>query len=183
MVDWRTDSSEIVYENPWFLIRRDKVHNHNNKPMTMSYMELKNPTVSIIATDREGRILLQRNYRYNIQQTVWEIPAGHSDGEDLLEAAKRELLEETGLASDDWEDLGMFYIAPGVANMQQKYFLARSVYPVKSKHDEDEQITGHRFFSLDEIESMLIDNKINSYMAPIGVYLAMIRTRRSKGNT
>jgi 8-oxo-dGTP pyrophosphatase MutT (NUDIX family) len=171
---WKTDSSEVVHETPWFKIRQDKVLNHNSKPMTMTYMELRHPSVSIIATDSEGRILLQRSYRYNIKQTVWEIPAGHSDGQDLLVAAKRELQEETGLASDDWEDLGMFYIAPGVANIQQKYFLARNVRPIEGERDEDEEITEQRFFTIEEIEAMLASNEINSYMAPIGVYLAKI---------
>lgn len=175
MPDWKTLKSETVYETPWFKINRDEVLNHNGRPMTFSYLELRHPSVSIIATDKEGRILLQHNYRHNIKQTVWEIPAGHSDGQDLLTAGKRELQEETGLASHDWEDLGMFYIGPGIGNIQQKYFLARNVYPVDGERDADEQITEQRFFTIDEIEAMLNRNEINSYMAPIGVYLAKIR--------
>jgi len=178
MADWQTKSSEVVYENPWFKILKDEVVNHNGKPMTMSYMMLHHPGVAIVATDSEGRILLQRNYRYNVKQTIWEIPTGHSDGQDLLVAAKRELQEETGLASDDWEELGMFYVAPGVADSQQKYFLARNTYAIAGDRDEDEQITDQRFFSVEEIEVMLDTNEINSYMAPIGIYLAKIRNAK-----
>jgi 8-oxo-dGTP pyrophosphatase MutT (NUDIX family) len=180
MAEWQTDSSEILHETPWMKLRRDEVRNHNGKPMTFTYIEFHHPSVSVIATDTEGRILLQRNYRHNIKQTVWEIPAGHSDGQDLLVAAKRELQEETGLASDGWEDMGMFYIAPGIANIQQEYFLARNVYPIAGDRDEDEEITEQKFFTIDEIEAMLLSGEINSYMAPIGVYLAKIRNQKGE---
>lgn len=180
MANWKTDSSRVIHETPWFIIREDKIRNHRDTPMTFTHMDMKNPSVSIIATDEQGRILLQRNYRHNIKKTVWEIPAGHSDGQDLLEAAKRELQEETGLGSDDWTDLGLFYIAPGVANIKQQYFLARNVHPVEGERDEDEEITEIRFFTVDEIDEMFRNNEIQSYMAPIGI--AVARAKGLKGD-
>lgn len=174
MSDWQTLSSESVYSTQWFDIRRDEVRNHNGKPLTYSYLKLAHPGVCIVAVNSEGKILLQRNFRYPIGKTVWELPAGHSDGQDLLEAAKRELAEETGLVSDNWVDLGSFYIASGIADSQQHYFLARNVRPSDAERDEDEQITEQRFFTIAEIEAMLKAGGIQLHAVPIGVYLAKL---------
>lgn len=174
MTDWQTDSSEVVYETPWIKLRKDELHDHNGKPRTYTYLELHSPGVGIVATDKQGRILLQRDYRYTIKKFAWGIPAGHSDGQDLLVAAKRELREETGLASEDWTDLGTFYIAAGVANIQQKFFLARSVHLVTDERDEDEQITEQRFCTTAEVENMLRNHEIDTHMTPIGVYMAKL---------
>jgi 8-oxo-dGTP pyrophosphatase MutT (NUDIX family) len=181
MADWQTESSEIIHETPWLKLRRDQLRNHNGKPMTYTYVELHHPGVAIIAMDIGGKILLQRNYRPTIKETVWEIPAGHSDGQDLLTAAQRELQEETGLASDDWLELGTFNIASGIANSLQRYFLARNVYPVSGDRDEEEQITDQQFFSVADIEAMLKRGEINSHVVPIGVYLAKIHGLTKKG--
>lgn len=157
---WQTKSSAVVYDTPWFKIYRDEILNHNKKPMTYSYMKLPYPPVTIIAVNEQDQILLQKNYRYVIGETVWEVPAGHSDGQDPLEAAKRELLEETGLESDNWSSLGEARLALGVADVHHYIFLARNVRQVTDERDEDELITDQRFFPLDEVRKMILQNEI-----------------------
>lgn len=178
MSDWKTESSDIVYETPWIKVRRDEVRNHNNTPLTYSYIELHHPTVGIVAMDDKGRILLQRNYRYTIGKSVWELPAGFSDGQDLLTAAKRELMEEASLISEDWTDLGNFFLAPGIGNVQQNFFLARNCRKSEGERDEEEQITEQRFFTLEEFDKMLIGGEINSYMAPLAVYVTKLHIQK-----
>lgn len=172
MSNWTTESSEIVYETPWFKIHKDSVRNHNGKLLTYSYMELHHPTVLIVAADAEGKVLLQRNYRYPIDRTIWEMPAGHSDGQEPLEAAKRELLEEAGLSSTDWHDLGHFYTATGTAKMERQVFLARDVQPAASKRDEDEEITDQTFFTVQEIDDMIRAGQIESSGIISALYVA-----------
>jgi len=157
MADWQTLSSEEVYQTPWIRVRRDEVRNHNGKPLTYSVVELRYPSVFIVAMNKEGKVLLHRNYRYTLGAHAWEVPAGHSDGEDVLVAAKRELMEETGLASEDWTNLGTLYQAAGIGRMPLVVFLARNIHPASGERDVDEEITDQRFVSFADIERMVRD--------------------------
>lgn len=135
-------------------MRRDKVLNQNGTPLTYSVVELNHPSVFIVAVNTDGKVCLIQNYRYTVDKTMWELPAGHSEGEEPLTAAKRELLEESGLVSDDWTNLGTLYQANGIGNIPFIAFLARNAKSASDKRDADEDITSQRFCTITEIEAM-----------------------------
>lgn len=174
MSGWKTLHSDIVYETAWIKVRRDEVLNHNGKALTYSVVELNHPSVFVVAVNESGSILLQRAYRYTIDQEIWEIPAGHSDGQDLLVAAKRELMEETGFESDDWTDVGMFYQALGIGNMPFGVFIARNIRPGTGKRDEDEAIFKSVFKSPAEIDQMIAKGEFIDSPVITALYAAKI---------
>lgn len=174
MSDWKTLKSEVMYETPWIKVSRDDVLNHRGKQLTYSFVSLHHPSVFIVALNEENEVLLQQNYRYTISKTIWEIPAGHSDGEDLLAAAKRELLEEAGLESDNWSDLGIAYQAAGVANMPMAVFLARDVRGTTDNRDQDEDISKQTFKSFSDIEHMINSNEIINSAAIAALFKAKL---------
>lgn len=177
MSDWKTLKSDIVYETAWIKVRRDEVLNHNGKSMTYSVVDLQHPSVFIVAINDKHEILIQQEYKYTIDRDIWAIPAGHADGEaseDLLEAAKRELLEEAGLVSDDWTDLGLFFQGIGIANLPYGIFLARNVQPKSDARDEVEQISNQHFVPLAEIEKMIAAGTFFDAPAIAAVYSAKI---------
>ena len=159
---WQTKSSDIVYETPWIVVKRNQVINQVQRPLTYSIVEARHPSVFIIALDSDGRVLLERHYRYTIDQTAWELPAGHSDGQDSITAAKRELKEETGFESSDWEDLGVLYQAVGIANLPMHVCVARDAYQTSAPSDEDEHIVSSQFFHPEEIDAMIKNGEIIS---------------------
>ncbi|MET1033441.1 MAG: NUDIX hydrolase [Candidatus Saccharimonadales bacterium] len=176
MSDWKTDSSKIVYETPWFKIHEDKVRNQLDRPLTYSYMELQRPSVFIVATNDKGEILIQSVYRYTVQQRLWEIPAGMMDeGEEAIDAAKRELMEEAGLISDDWIALGRIYQIVGTGNVPLEAFLARNTSDAGKATDEDEDIEKHTFKSLADIETMISKGELVDGAVIAALYMAKLR--------
>lgn len=176
MADWQTLSSEEVYSTPWISVKRDEVLNHNGKPLTYSVVKLNHPSVFVVATNSKNELLLQNNYRYTINQHLWEIPAGHSDGEDPLRAAKRELQEEANLASDDWKDLGTLYQAVGIGNIPMRVFWARNVHAINGQLDDLEDISQHHFVSPQVIESMIERGEIID--APVLAALYLVKSQK-----
>jgi 8-oxo-dGTP pyrophosphatase MutT (NUDIX family) len=180
MAKWQTTSSEEVYRTPWMKVRRDEVVNHNGKPITYSVAEIHHPAVYIVPMDSDGNILLQMQYRYTLNKEVWEIPAGHSDGDDLLTAAKRELREETGLVSNDWIRLGEEFSAVGVANFPGVMYLARDVQPTDAARDEDEEILEQKFFTPQQVKAMLLSNEIQVASVIGSLSLALLHLESTK---
>ena len=94
-------SSEAKYDGNLLHIRRDTVRLPNGKTSTREY-NIHNGAVCVIPLLPDGEVLLERQYRYPLREVITEIPAGKLDApdEDPLEAAKRELREETGTSVD-----------------------------------------------------------------------------------
>jgi ADP-ribose pyrophosphatase len=100
--------------------------NYNEHQLTRQF--IKHPgAVAIIALSENQEVLLIKQYRHPVRKYLWEIPAGllDVDGESLLDAAKRELLEETGYVADHWQELITFHTTPGGNDEAITVFVAR----------------------------------------------------------
>ena len=99
-------------------------------------------TVNVIARTDNHEIALVQQFRFGIAKSLWELPAGLIDGdEEPIVAAKRELLEETGLQSDHWTYLGYSLINPAYVNNGCHHFLAdRCIRVAEIRPDHFEQL-------------------------------------------
>ena len=122
---WRTRASRTVYENPWIHVREDDVTGPHGDGI-YGVVRMKNAAVFVVALDDEDRVVLVAVDRYTVGLS-YVVPAGGSDGEDPLVAARRELREETGLDAAEWTALGRMNALNGIADAPEFVFLARGL--------------------------------------------------------
>ena len=144
---WKTHSSKYVLRNKWFSVRTDAVTTPGGQPGEYNVIEIA-PPVAVVALNAKNEICLIRQFRYPRQLWLWEVPMGAIDEKEKpLTAAKRELREETGLTSDEWQAVGINYGIKGVTTQIVHTFLARNVRAGNSAHDGTEAIDDMRFIS------------------------------------
>ena len=117
--------------------------------------------VCIVPVTEDRNVIVERQYRYAIAQPVIEIPAGKLDypGEDRLEAAKRELREETGYTADRWTDIGLYYGAPAFSDEKITMYLAEGLHRGDQELDEDEFIDVFEL-PLSKLVKMIVSGEI-----------------------
>jgi ADP-ribose pyrophosphatase len=132
----------------------------------------------MMAVDQDGRILLVRQFRLPAQAELWEIPAGRIDpGESALDAARRELHEETGYAAEKWEELVSYYPSPGYVDERMTLYLATGLTAGTAQPMDDERIET-RWFTQDEITAEIRAGKIIDGKTLIGFFLLRDRASR-----
>ena len=119
--------SEVVFNGKIWDIKRESF-DYNGKTLVREFVAHPG-AVAIVALNQDNEVLLINQYRHPVREYLWEIPAGLLDlpGESKLEAAKRELLEETGYIAESWSELIEFHTTPGGNNETIAIFLAREL--------------------------------------------------------
>ncbi|MER7072031.1 NUDIX hydrolase [Terrabacter sp. NPDC000476] len=126
---WPVRHTRVVYENAWLRVREDDVVRPDGSPGVFGVVELRRPAVFVVALTEADEVVLVTVDRHTVGRSV-EVPAGGTDGEDPLVAARRELAEETGLAAAEWQQVGTMNALNGVCRAPETVFLARGLTPV-----------------------------------------------------
>jgi len=130
--------SKRIYEGDIISLRVDHLR-QNGKEVTREVVE-HNGGVVIICQPNPEEVVLIKQYRYSVDEVLYEFPAGRIEkGEEPLPAAKRELTEETGYTATQWSELSRFYTAPGFCNEMLYMYKATDVRLGKKSLDEDEE--------------------------------------------
>jgi ADP-ribose pyrophosphatase len=160
-------STKEVYRCSLFWVTEDKAEDPNGWKIERSVVRHRGSAV-MMPVDARNRVLLVRQYRLPAGQELWELPAGKVDeGENVLQAAKRELIEETGLRAKKWKKLVTFYPSPGYVEEKMTIFLATELTEGKAQPMEDERIET-RWFAKKELRRLIAKNKILDGKTMIG---------------
>jgi ADP-ribose pyrophosphatase len=133
-----TVESKTVYRGRLLHVQEDSIRLPDGKPARREYIVHPGAAVMLAMPD-EGSVVMERQYRYPLRSHVYELPAGKIDpGEDALQTAKRELLEETGYRAREWRHLLTTYPAVGYSSERIELYLARDLEHVGHALDEGE---------------------------------------------
>jgi len=162
---WKILDQKMVYENPWISLTEFRVLNHSGGEGIYGKVHFKNTAIGIIPLDSEFHVYLVGQYRFPLDQYSWEIPeGGGAAGEDPLSAAKRELLEETGLVAKEWVSLFNMHLSNSVSDELAIIYLARELELHKAMPEETESLTVKRI-PFEEAVDMLGSGLITDSMS------------------
>jgi ADP-ribose pyrophosphatase len=160
-------SSKEKYACGLFRVTEDEAVDKTGWRMRRSIVRHRGSAV-MMPVDAKNRVMLVRQYRLPAGQNLWELPAGKIDeGENALQAAKRELVEETGLRAKKWKKLTLFYPSPGYVEETMTIYLATDLTQGEAKPMDDERIET-RWFRKKELREMIRNNSITDAKTMIG---------------
>ncbi len=162
-------SSEECYRSSLFTITMDHAVDPDGFEIQRAIVRHCGSAV-MLPVDERGRVLLVRQYRLPARQYLWELPAGRVDeGETALQAARRELIEETGYRARRWKRLAQFFPSPGYVSEKMTVFLATGLTAGQSRPMEDERIET-RWFTARELGEWIRKGKIIDAKTIVGYY-------------
>lgn len=158
---WKTLSSEYITRHKYFTARKDKCETPEGKIIEEYFVVEMPVSACALSLTEDGEVIMIKQYRHPIGQTVLELPGGFIDENELPEAAMaRELMEETGYEFSSVEQVGTIAANPGVLDNFTCLFLARGGKKTgvqQLDHNEDIDVVT---ISLNELKKLFIENKI-----------------------
>ncbi|HEX7647581.1 MAG TPA: NUDIX hydrolase [Noviherbaspirillum sp.] len=160
---------DIAYEGHFLKVQRDTVRLPDGKTSKREYIRHPGAVVVLPVFD-DGSILLERQFRYPLNDVFIEYPAGKIDpNEDPLECAKRELQEETGYTARDWQFVCTIHNAIAYSDEHLDIFLARGLTAGESKLDEGEFLETFKA-TVPEMLGWIREGKVTDVKTVIGTF-------------
>lgn len=160
--DWKVIQRELIFQNPWIELHQDKVETRTGKVMDYTWYKSSDVVVIVPFLEKDNLVMI-RQYRYPLGKVLLEFPAGHIEyGEAAANTAKRELLEETGYIANRIEYMYTYH--PSVSKSSQLVYIFRAcdLIEEKANHDGGEDIIRTEIISVEELENMIRQRRIES---------------------
>lgn len=140
-MSWQKLDSKVLYENDWMRVLEDRVINPRGGRNDYGHVQFKNRAVAILPIDEHGYTWLVGQERYTLDAWSWELPMGGAPAsETLLDAAKRELKEETGLTATRWTELMRLHLSNSITDELGIAFVAEALEAGETEFDETEKL-------------------------------------------
>lgn len=138
---WKTLNKRIIYSNPWITLEEHDVITPAGTDGIYGKVLFQNKAVAIIPIDKDLHTWLIGQYRYTLDEYSWEIPMGGGPiGTDVLESAKRELKEETGISAAKWTEIMRIHPSNSVSDEEGFVFLAEDLTYGETEFEDTEKL-------------------------------------------
>ena len=166
---WKVLGEKEIYDNKWISVTEYDVINPSGGKGIYGKVHFKNFAVGIIPLDDELNTYLVGQFRFTINAYSWEIPEGGGPvDEDILESAKRELREETGLVAGEWARIMHLHLSNSVCDEYGVIFLARNLSQQQARPEETEQLVVKKV-PFEEVYRMVNEGKITDSLTVAGI--------------
>ncbi len=173
----RIISSKEILKNKLFTVVDEVAHDPSGFEIHRSIVRHPGSAV-LMAVDADKRILLVKQFRLPAEKDLWELPAGRIDpGESPVDAAKRELREETGYAAKTWTLLTSYWASPGYVDEKMNVFLAEDLTAGEQQPMEDERIE-IGWFEAEKLREMIVAGEIQDGKTMVGYLLWREKERK-----
>lgn len=173
---WKTLSSRYISNHIYFTAREDRCIREDGTIIDPYFVVELPVSATALAITEDGKVVLIKQYRYPIDEVIYETPGGFIDeGEDIVAGMKRELLEETGYVFDNIEPLGRIAANPGVLNCFTELFLARGGRKITGQdldHNEEIEIV---LVSIEEMIDLLLKQEIKQSLHTTCIFYALMK--------
>ena len=177
-MSWKQLDSRIVYENPWMEVREDHVINPGGGRNHYGYVHFKNRAIAILPLDSEGNTWLVGQERYTLGEYSWELAMGGAPlDESPLDAAKRELKEETGLTAERWSEVMRLHPSNSITDEVGIVYIAEGLTQGETEFEETEDLE-IRKLPLDEALQLVNDGEITDAIS-VAAILRVSALRRA----
>ncbi len=171
---WQIRSEQNVYDNKWISVTEYQVINPSGNPGIYGTVHFKNRAIGVLALDADMNTYLVGQFRFALNQYSWEMPEGGGPlDEEPIEAAKRELLEETGLKAKNWTELQRMYLSNSVSDELAIIYLATGLEQFESEPEDTEQLITRKI-NFEEAYNMVCDGRITDAMTVAAVLRAKL---------
>lgn len=179
---WRRVARRVAYENPWLTLWHDDVVRPDGSPGIYGVVHFANRAIGVLPIDGDDRVLLVGQYRYTLDEYSWEIPEGGGGiDEDPLDAARRELLEETGYRAGHWRPLLRATLSNSVTDERAFLFVATDLTPGEAQPDPTEELAV-RWIPFADAVAMALDGRITDALSILALTSAAVERAREGGS-
>jgi len=169
---WITNKTAHIYQNPWIRVEEHHIINPAGNDGIYGTVHFKNKAIAIIPFDSNGNTWLVGQFRYPLNQYSWEIPMGGGlIGKDILESAKRELREETGLTAEKWTEIMRIHTSNSVTDEEGIVYLAEDLTHGETEFEETE-VLEIRKLPFSDVLKMAMDGSITDGISIAGILKA-----------
>lgn len=175
-MSWKKLETRVIYENGWMRVLEDRVINPGGGQNDYGHIRFLNVAVAILPLDDDDNTWLVGQSRYTLDAWSWELPMGGAPlDEEPLAAAKRELMEETGLSAADWSEMMRLHPSNSITDEQGIVYVARELTEGATSFEETEDLEVRKLPLEDAIEMALNGDITDAISVAALLRIALIR--------